>query len=137
MEKNAYLGTKSAKKNKALKGVWFIIAGAVIFIIVILRYVQNSEVRIASQGLPEKEDAYKVAKAFLKADSPGAEQIDFSDDGFSFGKKTDSIYVIRSTFEKHLEGGDLKKGSFSVTIRYKGGANDDQNNWDLMNINKD
>ena len=76
-------------------------------------------------------------KQFLKADSPGSEQIDFSDDGFSIGKKTDSIYVIKSTFEKHLDGGDLKKGDFSVTMRYKGGTVDEQDSWELMNINKD
>jgi hypothetical protein len=137
MENNIYLGTKSVKKKKALKGVWFILVAAVVFIVVILRYVHNSEDRITSRGLPEKEDAYKVAKAFLKADSPGSERVDFADDGFSFGKKTDSIYVIRSTFEKHLEGGDIKKGSFSVTMRFKGGISDDQNSWDLLNINKD
>jgi hypothetical protein len=137
MENNVYLGSKSVKKKKAFKGVWIILGVAVVFIVVLLRYVHNSEDRISRPGLPEKEDAYKVAKAFLKADSPGSEQVDFADDGFAFGKKTDSIYVIKSTFEKRLEGGDVKKGSFSVTMRYKGGLNDDQNNWDLLNINKD
>jgi len=137
MEKNIYLGSKSEKKKKALKGVWFILAAAAVFVFVILRYVQGSSMKIGSRGLPDKEEAYKVAKDFLKADSPGSEQIDFADDGFSIGKKTDSIYVIKSTFEKRLEGGDVKKGDFSVTMRYKGGAVDDQNNWDLMNINTD
>lgn len=137
MEKNIYLGSKSEKKKKALKGVWFILAAAAIFVFVILKYVQGSSMKIGSRGLPDKEEAYNMAKVFLKADSPGSEQIDFSDDGFSIGKKTDSIYVIKSTFEKHLDGGDLKKGDFSVTMRYKGGMVDEQDSWELMNINKD
>lgn len=137
MEKNFYLGTKSQKKKKALKGVWFIVAIAAVFIFVLLRFVHNSEGRIGSRNLPEREDAYSMAKVFLKGEFQSSQQIDFSDDGFSYGKKSDSVYVIKSSYKQTLETGGTKDGNFSVTMRFKGGNIDDQGSWDVLSINKD
>ncbi|NCD72179.1 hypothetical protein [Mucilaginibacter agri] len=137
MEKNVYLGTKSANKKKAFKGVWLIIAFAIIFIVIVLRYAQSNEHRIISRSLPEREEAYSVAKDFLRDEFQSGQHISFPDDGFSYGKKTDSVYVIKASYEQSLDGGDSKKGDFSVTMRFKGGNIDDKSSWDVLSINKE
>jgi len=137
MEKNPNLGTKSQNKSKALKGVWFLLAVAAIFVFVILKYVHNSEARISTNSLPDREEAYSMAKEILKGQFQSGQNIGFSDDGFSYGKKSDSIYIVKSVYKQSIEGGTIKNGDFSVTMRFKGGNADNQGSWDVLSINKD
>lgn len=137
MEKNIYLTAKSEKKKKARNGVWLIIAFAIIFITVVFRYAQSNERRIISPSLPEREEAYNVAKNFLRDEFQSSQRVSFPDDGFSYGKKNDSVYVIKSEYEQGLDGGGVKKASFSVIMRFKGGNTVDKNSWDVLSINKE
>lgn len=118
-----------------MKGVWLILVAAAVFILILVQYVRNNGVKIGERRMPEKEDAYEIAKNFLRDDSR-SQGLSFGNDGYSFGHPTDSVYVIKSTYEENA-GGETKKGDFQVTLRYRGGPVDAESSWDVLNIMKD
>lgn len=132
---NKNLGNKAASKRKALSGAWLIIVALLVFAFIIIRYAQNKGVGIGRRGLPSEKDAYEIAKEFVKDDSRG-ENVSFPDDGFSFGKHGDSVYVIRSTYEQRLDDGNRKSENFTVTLKYRGGSVEEKDAWDVLNIMK-
>ncbi|WDF53639.1 hypothetical protein [Mucilaginibacter sp. KACC 22063] len=132
---NKYLESKAVKKKRALTGVWLVILGILLFAFIIIKFAINNGMNIGSRGLPSEKDAYGVAKEFLKDDSRG-ENVSFPDDGFSFGKHGDSVYVVRATYEQSLDDGNKKSENFTVTMKYRGGPADDKSAWDLLNIVK-
>ncbi|MCJ8211541.1 hypothetical protein MUY27_17610 [Mucilaginibacter sp. RS28] len=134
MEKNRYLKSKAKNKKTAMTGVWLIILAIALFAFIVVKYARNTAEHIGESRMPEKEDAYEVAKEFVKEDSR-SKNLDFGDDGFSYAKTGDSVFVVRSAYTENIGNGESKKTNFSVTIRYHGGSADSRSSWDLLNIN--
>lgn len=130
---NKYLKSKAEKKKSAMGAVWLLLIVAAIFICIVIHFATGGSIYQAR--MPERGDAYEVAKQFVLDDSKD-KNLDFVD-GYSYAKKGDSIFVIKSSFEQHLDGSESKRSDFEVTMRYKGGDVTSQGSWDLLNINKD
>jgi len=139
MEKQKnYLAQKKQKKKSAVKAVWVILLLAVIFIAVIVKFALsgNEDVTTIFSGMPSNDEVYAVSKEFVLPTLKGSGAT-FSDEGYQFGKKADSVFVIRSVVETKLNSGDMLKTNYEITLRYKGGSADNQSNWDVLNLNEE
>ena len=130
-----YLESKKFRKKKARPYLWLFIIGSVIFIIIMIRFAHTG-IRFVSTGLPTSTEAFSVAKDFVRS-TVRSNDVTFPSSGFQFAKKTDSIYVIRSAVETKSESGETKTTTFKVVMQYKGGKQDEQRNWSLLNISED
>jgi len=135
MDKN-YLAEKKKKKKSAVSAAWVLVALAIVFVIIIAKFAFSGSVDEIISGTPSSDDVYAIAKAFVKPTlkSGGA---DFSDSEYQFGKKEDSVYVIKSYVKTKDNAGDEQKTNFEITLKYKGGAKQDQKSWELLNLNED
>jgi len=139
VEDKNYLIQKKRKKKSALKAVWVILLLAVIFIVVVVKFAlagDGDDVTAIFSGMPTNDDVYSVSKEFVLPTLKGS-SAKFSDDGYQFGKKQDSVFVLRSVVETTLNSGDVLKTNFEITLRYKGGAANNQNSYELLNLNEE
>ncbi|WP_461452539.1 hypothetical protein [Mucilaginibacter sp.] len=138
MEDKNYLVQKKKKKKSALKAVWVILLLAVIFIVVVAKFALSGgdDVTAIFSGMPSSDDVYAVSKQFVLPTLKGS-GAKFSDDGYQFGKKQDSVFVIRSVVETTLNSGDMQKTNYEIMLRYKGGAANNQNSYELLNLNEE
>lgn len=134
MEKN-YLEHKSARKKSALKGVWVLVIISLIVIFVLLKFA-NTGIRFSASGLPTGDEAFEVAKDFVKA-TVRSDKVDFPGSGYQIAKRSDSIYIIRSVVETTGASGEKKTNNFKIMMQYKGGKQNEQKNWDLLNISEE
>jgi len=134
-KKKSYVEHKKAKKKSASGAAWILVLLALIFIFVLVKFARNAGLDFISNstGLPSGDDAYTVAKDFVKS-SVRANSIDFPGSGYQMGKKTDSIFVIRTQVELTGDSGDKRKTSYKLVMQYKGGKQDETKNWLLLNI---
>ncbi|MCD8739585.1 hypothetical protein LT679_03135 [Mucilaginibacter roseus] len=129
---NDYHQLKKAKGKTARLGVWVIIGLIIVFGLILVRFTQSgSQKQNLFGGMPSKEDAYEVAKTIVEPSIKG-DNISFSDEGFEFGKRSDSIYVIRSYADVTTEDGSESRQYFNVTLKYNGGLATKANNWELQ-----
>jgi hypothetical protein len=128
----SYLSERAARKKTAFKGVWFIIIIAVIFLAILLKYSMSGTVISYSAGMPGSTDAYNIAKNFIREATKS--EVIFPESGFQFGKKSDSVYIIKSYFEETLEGGEKDKKNYKIVIRYNGGGFNKTTNWSLISL---
>lgn len=127
-----YHQLKKAKGKTARLGVWVVIGLIMVFGLILFRFSQSgSQNQKLFGGLPSKEDAYEVAKTIVKPSIKG-DKIDFSDEGFEFGKRSDSVYVIRSYADVTANDGSENRQYFNVTLKYNGGLATKANNWELQ-----
>lgn len=135
MAQKNYVESKAGKKKSAKKGVWVLVALGVIFIFILLKFASNSGVNFATGGLPTGDDAYSVAQHFVKA-TVRSDNVDFPGSGYQMGKKSDSVYIIKSVTELTSDNGDKRRTNFKVMMEYHGGKQDDAKNWSLLNISE-
>ncbi|WP_179414048.1 hypothetical protein HDF19_17155 [Mucilaginibacter sp. E4BP6] len=86
--------------------------------------------------MPSSNEVYSVAKQFVLPTLKGS-GASFSEDGYEYGKKADSVFIIRSVVNTKTRGGDLLKTNFEITLKYKGGAVADESSWEVLNLNED
>lgn len=130
MEKK-YLAEKKKKKKSAMSGVAILVILGLIFIFIIAKFALTSTIDDTFSGAPTQDDVYAIAKQYVKPTlkSDGS----FSDSEYEFGKKEDSVYVIKS----HVDLNDGQRTNFEITLKYKGGVKTDERNWDVLNLNED
>jgi len=133
-----YLAQKKQKKKSAVKVVWIILALAIVFIIIVVKFALSgdNDVNTLFTGMPSSNEVYNIAKQFVLPTLKG-NGASFSEDGYEYGKKADSIFVIRSVADTKTSDGDLLKTNFEITLKYKGGAVDDESSWEVLNLNED
>ena len=133
-----YLTQKKQKKKTAVKAVWFIIVLAIVFIIVIIKFALSGDMDVTTlfSGMPSSDDVYSVSKQFVLPTLKGTDA-SFSEDGYQFGKKEDSVFVVKSAVETKTNSGDIQKTNFEITLKFKGGPVSNQNSWQLLNLNED
>jgi len=133
-----YLAQKKQKKKSAVKVVWIILALAIVFIIIVVKFALSgdNDVNTLFTGMPSSNEVYNIAKQFVLPTLKG-NGASFSEDGYEYGKKADSVFVIRSVADTKTSDGDLLKTNFEITLKYKGGAVDDESSWEVLNLNED
>jgi hypothetical protein len=134
----SYLAQKKQKKKSAVKVVWIIVALVIVFIIIVVKFALSgdNDVNTLFTGMPSSNEVYNVAKQFVLPTLKG-NGASFSEDGYEYGKKADSVFVIRSVVDTKTSGGDLLKTNFEITLKYKGGAVDNESSWEVLNLNED
>ena len=133
-----YLSQKKQKKKSAVKAVWIILALAIIFIVIVAKFALSgdNEVNTLFTGMPSSGEVYNISKLFVLPTLKGT-GASFSEDGYEYGKKADSVFVIRSVVDTKTSGGDPLKTSFEITLKYKGGAVTDESSWEVLNLEED
>lgn len=133
-----YLSHKKHKKKSAVKALWIIVALAVVFIVVIGKFALsgNNDVNVLFNGMPSSNDVYHIAKQFVLPTLKGT-GANFSEDGYEYGKKADSVFIIRSVVDTKTNTGNPLKTSFEITLKYKGGSVADESNWEVLNLEED
>jgi hypothetical protein len=130
----SYVENKKVKKKTATKAGWILILLAIVFIFVLVKFAKNAGMDFMSNtGLPSGDDAYAVAKEYVKA-TVVSKNVDFPGSGYQMAKKSDSVYVIRAAVQFTSPNGDKKMANYKVLMEYKGGKQDDEKNWALLNI---
>lgn len=135
MAKRNYVDSKAGKKKSAKKAAWLLVGLGLIFIFILLKFASNSGITFATGRLPTGEDAFSVAKDFVKS-TVRSSNVDFPGSGYQVGKKSDSVYIIKSVTELTSDNGDKRRTNFKVMMEYHGGKQDDVKNWSLLNISE-
>ncbi len=129
MNNNKFLNEKSKKKKSANKAVWLLLFFSAIAIAMVVKITLTGSLKPDFfKGLPSQEDAYEVAKDFVRP-TLKSQSIEFAEDGFQGGKISDSIYVIKSSLV--TEGTTME---FKIKLQYKGGEPDKQKNWSVIDL---
>lgn len=127
-----YLAEKKKKKKSAMSGVVVLVIVALIFIFIVAKFALTGNVEDTFSGAPTHDDVYEIAKEYVKPTLKSANAT-FSDSEYEFGKEADSVYVIKSHVD--LDGG--QRTNFEITLKFRGGAKNEQHNWDVLNLNED
>ena len=115
-----------------MSGVVVIVVFILLFILIIVRFAFTGDVQSIFSGQPTHDDVYQIAKEYIKPTLKSANAT-FSDSEYEFGKEQDSVYIIKSHAD--LDGGQRK--NLETTLKFKGGAKNDQRNWEILNLNED
>ncbi|WP_114938062.1 hypothetical protein [Mucilaginibacter endophyticus] len=132
-----YLKEKHLKKKRAMKGVYAIVIAGVIFIFIMAKFATSggiSEVLSFSKA-PTAEDAYKIATEFVTP-TIRTGNISFPDNKYQFGKKADSIFIIKSYVLSKGSKGEMNRTNFEVLLKYNGGPKYLKKSWALVDINE-
>ena len=130
-----YLSHKKQKKKSAVKAVWIILALAIVFIIIVAKFALSgdNDVNTIFSGMPSSNEVYNISKQFVMPTLKG-NGATFSEDGYEYGKKADSVFIIRSVVNTTTSNGDPLKTNFEITLKYKGGAVADEGSWEVLNL---
>ncbi|MFD0750247.1 hypothetical protein ACFQZS_08855 [Mucilaginibacter calamicampi] len=129
MAENKFLKEKSVKKKSANKAVWIVLFFCAIIISMMVKISLTGSLKPEFfRGLPSNEDAYKIAKEYVRPTLKSS-SVSFADDGYQFAKTSDSVYVIKSTVE--TEGTTTE---FKIKLQYKGGEPSKQKNWSVIDL---
>jgi len=129
MAENKFLKEKSVKKKSANKAVWVLLFFCAVIIAMMVKISLTGSLKPEFfSGLPSNEDAYQIAKEYVR---PALKSSGLKfDDGYQFAKTSDSVYVIKSSVETE---GIITQ--FKIKLQYKGGEPDKQKNWSVIDLN--
>lgn len=129
MAENKFLKEKSVKKKSAIKAVWILLFFCAVIIAMVVKITLTGSLKPNFfTGLPSNEDAYEIAKEYVRPTLKSS-SVTFAEDGYQFAKTSDSVYVIKSTVES--EGTTTE---FKIKLQYKGGQPDKQKNWSVIDL---
>src|ERR1700735_5205697 len=111
-----YASHREIKKNFAIKGMVVLAVLAIIFTVFMVRYALSGS-RVVTDGVPNSDDAYAVAKEFIKP-TIKATQVIFPESDFQCAQKPDSVFIIKSYAESKNETGGKNVTSFEITLRF-------------------
>ncbi|RYZ97290.1 MAG: hypothetical protein EOP47_22045 [Sphingobacteriaceae bacterium] len=127
-----YFEIKTKDDKYARKGIWIVVLLLIALIVVTVRFARSASSPISIFiGLPSSSEAYDVSKKFITPDIKGV-NIKFAD-AYQFGKRTDSVYIIRS-FIQNVYDNRPGKLYFKVVLKYKGGQPTQKDNWEVLDV---
>jgi hypothetical protein len=129
-----YLKDKAVKKKSATKASWLIILFVLIFAALLGKFAM-SEGNSIYNGLPDNDVAYRIGRQFIQPTIRS--NATFEDSEYKFAKKTDSVYVIKSSYTEKFDNGETSTTKFTITLKYNGGQGNKQSNWTMMNLDED
>ncbi len=128
-----YTADKAAKRKTGQKALWFLIILLILVVGILIRVtLTGSLTRDVFSGLPSSDEAYTVAKEFIKP-TLKSNSIEFKE-GLKFGKTSDSVYVIQSSVDSKNETGEKVTTDFKIIMKYNGGEATREKNWSLVNL---
>lgn len=132
-----YLKEKHLKKKRAMNGVYAIVVAGVIFIFIMAKFAISGGVSevLSFSKMPNADDAYKIATEFVTP-TIRTGNISFPDDKYQFGKKADSVFIIKSYVLSKGSRGETNRTNFEVILRYNGGPKYLKKSWALVDINE-
>lgn len=133
--KDQYLKEEQAKKKKAKSSVWILVALGIIFAIILVKIATSNSVGVFS-GLPDSDAAYSMAKIYIRP-TVLASNVSFHDDEYKFAKKSDSVYVIKSSYSAVSSSGEKTTTHFTIAMKYMGGAANREESWKLLDLNQE
>ncbi|AYL95597.1 hypothetical protein [Mucilaginibacter celer] len=136
MEKT-FLKDKRLKKKRAMKGVYAIVVVGVIFVFIMIKFAISGGVSdvFSFNRMPNADDAYKIAKEFV-IPTIRSGNVSFPDEGYQYGKKSDSVYIIKSYVISTDERGEKSRTNFEMILKYNGGPRFMKKNWSMVDINE-
>ncbi|MBS1524328.1 MAG: hypothetical protein JST19_01690 [Bacteroidetes bacterium] len=133
MEK-PYSSHKEIKKSFALKGMLVLLVLAFIFTLFMVRYALSGT-RKNVEGVPDSDDAYAIAKQFVKP-TIKANDISFPESDYQCAQKPDSVFIIKSYAESKNAEGSKSVISFEITLRFFGGNTMNKDSWKVISLNE-
>jgi hypothetical protein len=125
---------KAAKRKSGNKVLGILLVFCLIIITVVVKITFSGSLKPNFfKGLPGSDDAYTIAKEFIRP-TLAASSANFSDSKYQFGKKSDSVYVIQSSVETSNSSGEKINTEFKIILKYNGGQIDKQKNWSLIDL---
>jgi|GEM_PF-738739 len=129
-----YLKQKADKKKSGNKAVFLLLTFTAIAIALVAKIFLTGTLKPEFMGgLPGSEDAYAMAKLFIRP-TLRSSSANFADDRYQFGKQSDSIYVIRSSVQLTNDNGEKINTEFKIVLKYNGGQINKQKNWSLIDL---
>lgn len=132
---NAYLQDKAAKQRFLQKGMVMVTVLVLIFTVFVARFALSGSRDDLMNGAPGSEDAYSVAKQFVKP-TIKASNISFPETGYQCAQKPDSIFVVKSYAEDKDQPGSKNITSFQITLKFIGGKVADKKNWRMITLSE-
>ncbi|RFZ94271.1 hypothetical protein D0C36_01565 [Mucilaginibacter conchicola] len=130
-----YLKDKKVKKKTAKKAAWLIVLAFVVFGVFLAKFAL-SDSNVSFDGLPDSDTAYGIARQFIQP-TIRATNVRFSDDRYKFAKQSDSIYVIKSSYNTKYDDGENLTTNFTITLKYRGGMGTKIGNWNMVSLDQD
>ncbi|HVV54210.1 MAG TPA: hypothetical protein VHC47_02730 [Mucilaginibacter sp.] len=130
-----YSSHKAIKKSFALKGLLLLFALALIFAAFMVRYAMSGS-RDTANGIPNSDDAYSVAKEFIRPTIKSPD-VNFPESDYQCAKKPDSVFIIKSYAESKGVSGAKNVTTFEITLRFFGGKVSSKDSWKVLNLNED
>ncbi|MBD1367303.1 hypothetical protein IDJ77_26055 [Mucilaginibacter sp. ZT4R22] len=134
MEKD-YLKAKQIKKESAKTAVWLLVAFGIVFVFILVK-IANSNSMSVFNGLPDSDAAYAMAKLYIRP-AVRSTNVTFHDDSYKFAKKSDSVYVIKSSYSARESDGQSTTTYFTISMRYMGGSAKKEESWKLLDLNQE
>ncbi|OJW18107.1 hypothetical protein [Mucilaginibacter sp. 44-25] len=131
-----YLKDKSVKNKTAKRAGLAIVALLILFGLFIGKWALSNPGGNLLDGLPDSDTAYGVAKQFILPTVRGSNPV-FNDDNYQFAKKSDSVYVIKSSYSTKFDDGENQETRFTISLKYNGGMSSKTSNWTLINLDQD
>ncbi|RCH55976.1 hypothetical protein DJ568_04285 [Mucilaginibacter hurinus] len=131
-----YTKKKQLENKKSHGGVWVVFVALGIFAVIIFRVASSGTSAMHMfDGMPTSDGVYDVAKEFVRPTLRSDDAV-FSDEGYQFADKGDSIYVIKSYAETPTGSGDgtRTKEFFKIILKYKGGTVSRKSNWEVLDL---
>ncbi len=132
---NAFLQDKAHKQRFFQKGLIAILALIVIFGVFVVRFALSGSRDEMMNGAPGSDDAYKVAKQFIRP-TIKYKNISFPETGYQCAEKPDSIFVVKSYAEAKGQPGSNSITSFEITLKFVGGNIGDKRNWRMLRMSE-
>lgn len=130
-----FLQSKEAKKKSALKGVWVLAILGIFFVFILIKIASSNSMGVFS-GLPSSDVAYAMAKIYIRP-TVRSTSVSFHDDSYKFAKKSDSVYVIKSSYTARSSDGESTTTNFTISLRYMGGSGSKEESWKLLELNQE
>ncbi|MBL4676749.1 MAG: hypothetical protein JKY70_11190 [Mucilaginibacter sp.] len=129
-----YLEDKVVKRKSAKKAAWMIVLAFVVFGFFLTKFAMSDYGPY--DGFPNSDTAYGIARQYIKP-MLRAGNVRFADDNYKFAKKSDSVYVIKSSYTTKFDDGENQTTHFTITLKYRGGMGAKIGNWDMVSLDQD
>ncbi|RWY54196.1 hypothetical protein [Mucilaginibacter gilvus] len=132
---NNYLKDKQVKKKSALKGVWLLVIFGIVVVVILVKIANSNSMSVFS-GLPDSDAAYAMAKLYIRP-TVRSTDVSFHDDSYKFAKKSDSVYVIKSSYSARQTDGESTTTQFTISLKYMGGSATKEESWKMLDLNQE
>jgi len=134
MSNEAFLKEKAAKKKSATKVAWLLLTFSALVVAMLVKVMLTGSLKPSFlSGAPTSNDAYEIAKQFVRP-ALNSPSVNFTEEGYQFGKTSDSVYIIKSIAKLQNEAGEPITSEFKITLKYNGGEPGKQKSWSVIDL---